>query len=43
MMKKQLIDVNPLITHNLNFKSAKEAFELAINNNEQSMKVQLSF
>jgi L-idonate 5-dehydrogenase len=43
MMKKKLIDVNPLITHNLNFKSAKEAFELAMNNNEQSMKVQLSF
>ena len=43
MMKKQLIDVNPLITHNLNFKSAKEAFELAMNNDEQSMKVQLSF
>ena len=43
MMKKQLIDVNPLITHNLNFKSAKKAFELAMNNDEQSMKVQLSF
>ena len=43
MMKKKLIDVNPLITHNLNFKSAKEAFELAMNNDEQSMKVQLSF
>ena len=43
MMKKKLIDVNSLITHNLNFKSAKEAFELAMNNDEQSMKVQLSF
>ena len=43
MMKKKLIDVNPLITHNLNFKSAKEAFELAMNSDAQSMKVQLSF
>ena len=43
MMKKKLINVNPLITHKLDFKSAKEAFELAMNNEEQSMKVQLSF
>ena len=43
MMKKKLINVNSLITHKLDFKSAKEAFELAMNNEEQSMKVQLSF
>ena len=43
MMKKKLINVNPLITHKLDFKSAKEAFELAMNNEIQSMKVQLSF
>ena len=43
MMKKKLINVNPLITHKLDFKSAKEAFELAMNNDEKSMKVQLSF
>ena len=43
MMKKKLINVNPLITHKLDFKSAKEAFELAINNDKKSMKVQLSF
>ena len=43
MMKKKLINVNPLITHKLDFKSAKEAFELAMNNEEKSMKVQLSF
>ena len=43
MMKKKLINVNPLITHKLDFKSAKEAFELAMNNEKKSMKVQLSF
>ena len=43
MMKKKLINVNPLITHKLDFKSAKEAFELAMNNDKKSMKVQLSF
>jgi L-idonate 5-dehydrogenase len=43
MMKKKLIDVNPLITHKVDFNSAKKAFELALNNDEQSMKVQLSF
>ena len=43
MMKKKLINVNPLITHKFDFKSAKEAFELAINNDKKSMKVQLSF
>ena len=43
MMKKKLIDVNPLITHKVDFNSAKEAFELALNSDEQSMKVQLSF
>ena len=43
MMKKKLINVNPLITHKVDFKSAKTGFELALNNDEQSMKVQLSF
>ena len=43
MMKKKLINVNPLSTHKLDFKSAKEAFELAMNNDKKSMKVQLSF
>ena len=43
MMKKKLINVNPLITHKVDFNSAKEAFELALNSDEQSMKVQLSF
>ena len=43
MMKKKLINVNPLITHKLDFKSAKEAFELAMNNDKKSMKVQLYF
>ena len=43
MMKKKLINVNPLITHKLDFKSAKEAFELAMNNDKKSMKVQLCF
>ena len=43
MMKKKLINVNPLITHKVDFNSAKKAFELALNNDEQSMKIQLSF
>ena len=43
MMKKKLINVNPLITHKVDFKSAKKGFELALNNDEQSMKIQLSF
>ncbi len=43
MMKKKLINVNPLITHKLNFEYAKEAFELAMNNDKKSMKVQLCF
>ena len=43
MMKKKLINVNPLITHKVDFNSAKKAFELALNSDEQSMKIQLSF
>ena len=43
MMKKKMINVNPLITHKLNFKFAKEAFQLAMNNDKKSMKVQLYF
>ena len=43
MMKKKMINVNPLITHKLDFKFAKEAFQLAMNNDKKSMKVQLYF
>ena len=43
MMKKKLIDVNPLITHKIDFKDAINGFEIAMNNNEKSMKVQLAF
>ena len=43
MMKKKLIDVNPLITHKIEFKNAIDGFELAMNNNKKSMKVQLAF
>ena len=43
MMKKKLIDVNPLITHKIDFKDATDGFELAMNNNKKSMKVQLAF
>ena len=43
MMKKKLIDVNPLITHKIEFRDAIYGFELAMNNNKKSMKVQLAF
>lgn len=43
MMKKKLIDVNPLITHKIDFKNAIDGFELAMNKNKKSMKVQLAF
>ena len=43
MMKKKLIDVNPLITHKIEFRDAIDGFELAMNNNKKSMKVQLAF
>jgi len=43
MMKKKLIDVNPLITHKIEFKNAIDGFELAMNKNKKSMKVQLAF
>ena len=43
MMKKKLINVNPLITHKIDFKDAINGFEIAMNNNEKSMKVQLAF
>lgn len=43
MMQKQLIDVKPLITHKIPFKNAEHGFKIAINKNENSMKVQLTF
>ena len=43
MMKKKLIDVNPLITHKIDFKDAVDGFQLAMNSNKKSMKVQLAF
>ena len=43
MMKKKLIDVNPLITHSIPFLNAEEGFNIAMNNHENSMKVQLKF
>ena len=43
MMKKKLIDVKPLITHNISFKNAEKGFKIAMDENENSMKVQLSF
>ena len=43
LMKKKLINVNPLITHKIDFKDAIDGFELAMNSDEKSMKVQLAF
>ena len=43
MMRKKLIDVKPLITHSIPFKNAEQGFKIAMNENENSMKVQLSF
>ena len=43
MMKKELIDVKPLITHSIPFQNAEKGFKIAINEKENSMKVQLAF
>ncbi len=43
MMRKKLIDVKPLITHSIPFKNAEKGFKIAMDENENSMKVQLSF
>lgn len=43
MMKKKLINVNPLITHNIPFQNAEEGFKIAIDKYQNSMKVQLDF
>jgi L-idonate 5-dehydrogenase len=43
MMKKKLIDVKPLITHSIPFLNAEEGFNIAMNDHENSMKVQLKF
>ncbi len=43
MMKKQLIDVKPLITHSIPFQNAEKGFKIAMNEKENSMKVQLAF
>ena len=43
MMKKKLIDVKPLITHSIPFLNAEKGFNIAMNDHENSMKVQLKF
>ena len=43
MMRKKLINVNPLITHNIPFQKAEEGFKIALSKHENSMKVQLAF
>ena len=43
MMKKELIDVKPLITHSIPFQNAEKGFKIAMNEKENSMKVQLAF
>ena len=43
MMKQKLIDVTPLITHKIAFENAEDGFKVAINQNENSMKVQIAF
>ncbi len=43
MMKKKLIDVKPLITHSIPFQNAEQGFKIAMNEKENSMKVQLIF
>ena len=43
MMQKKLIDVNPLITHKIPFKDAEKGFHIAMDEKENSMKVQLAF
>ena len=43
MMRKKLINVKPLITHNIPFQKAEEGFKIALSKHENSMKVQLAF
>ena len=43
MMRKKLIDVKPLITHSIPFQNAEKGFNIAMDEKEISMKVQLSF
>jgi threonine dehydrogenase-like Zn-dependent dehydrogenase len=43
MMKQKLIDVTPLITHKIPFENAEDGFKIAMNQNENSMKVQIAF
>jgi L-idonate 5-dehydrogenase len=43
MMKNKLIDVKPLITHSIPFLNAEKGFNIAMNDHENSMKVQLKF
>ena len=43
MMKKKLIDVKPLITHSIPFQNAEQGFKIAMDEKENSMKVQLIF
>ena len=43
MMKKKLIDVKPLITHSIPFQNAEQGFKIAMDEKENSMKVQLTF
>ena len=43
MMKKKLIDVKPLITHSIPFQNAEQGFKIAMDEKENSMKVQLKF
>ena len=43
LMQKKLIDVNPLITHKIPFENAKQGFNIALDEKENSMKVHLKF
>ena len=43
MMKRKLINVTPLITHNIPLQKAEEGFKIALDKHENSMKVQLAF
>ena len=43
MMKRKLINVRPLITHNIPFQKAEEGFKIALDKHKNSMKVQLAF
>jgi len=43
MMQKKLINVAPLITHTIPFNEAEKGFGIAIDKNQNSMKVQIAF